>query len=255
MKILVMFGVLLTLCVGYPLQTFPQSKAPSSQQAGDCSVNITGNDNTASLVCTGVDAKLAEQVRAILNSTRRNENAAKDMSEKLDRIITQMDKQSIPPQVALRFVYPKSPLLVVVNQSTVIARSIALAFALWNMDLPDRDNPLPIPTNTFDWIKPHAESGPEDLFGIPSVAQLLKPGDRLFGSVSVGCAECARGRTYVVYIVWGESGWYSEVGNEQSGDLIVPIDFSKASRINYFKSLEAIPAESRTPIVDPRGKR
>ena len=56
------------------------------------------------------------------------------------------------PDVALRFVYPKSPALVLVNQSAVIARDIKWTVVLWNMDLPDRNDPLPIPVSTFDWI-------------------------------------------------------------------------------------------------------
>jgi hypothetical protein len=53
---------------------FSQTQGPVAQQAGDCSVNIAGNGNTASLICKGVDPKLAEQVRAILNGTRRSEH-------------------------------------------------------------------------------------------------------------------------------------------------------------------------------------
>jgi len=80
----------------------------------------------------------------------------------------------------------------------------------------------------------------------------LKEGNRLFGSASVVCPECARGRTYIVYIVWGDSGWFSEVENEKSGKIIIPPNFLKTSRIEYFKALEAaVPAQSRMAI----GKR
>jgi hypothetical protein len=90
MKLLAIPGLVLGL--SFPALTAAQEKGTTVQQAGDCSVNITGNNNTtASLVCNGIDPKLAEQVRAILNGTRRNENAVKEMSEKLDRIIRQMD--------------------------------------------------------------------------------------------------------------------------------------------------------------------
>jgi hypothetical protein len=71
---------------------FPQANTAIVQQAGDCSVNITGNSNsTASLVCNGIDPKLAERMGAILNGTRRNEAMAKEMSGKLERIMTEMD--------------------------------------------------------------------------------------------------------------------------------------------------------------------
>jgi hypothetical protein len=249
MKLFRILGVLLGLDTSL---VFSQAKAQVVQHAGDCSVNITGNNNTtASLVCNGVDPKLAEQVRAIINGTRRNESAVKEMSEKLDRIIKQMDQEAIPPVMALRFVYPKSPALLLINESQAIARDIKWEVALWNMDLPDRDDPLPIPASLFDWLRPHDEGGPQNLFDGPLVAPLLKRGDRLFGSASVVCPTCARGRTYIVYIVWGESGWFSEVENEQSGHLLIPPNFMKASRAEYFKFLEAAaPARSRTAIAE-----
>src|SRR5437867_4452348 len=83
--------------------------------------------------------------------------------------------------------------LVIVNSSGSLARDIKWIVVLWNMDLPDRDDPLPIPVSTFDWIKPHQEGGPQNLFSGANVAPLLKPGDRLFGSASVNCPNCVRG--------------------------------------------------------------
>jgi hypothetical protein len=153
------------------------------------------------------------------------------------------------PDVSLRFVYPKSPALVLVNNSEIIARDIKWVVVLFNMDLPDRDDPLPIPINTFDWLKPHTEGGPQNLFRSELVSPLLKPGNRLFGSASVTCPACARGRTYVVYIVWGEGGWFAELEDEKSGDIIIPRNFSKETRMKSFNELQdKVPAQSRIPI-------
>ena len=113
-----------------------------------------------------------------------------------------------PADVALGFVYPKSPALMIANLSDSLARDIKWTVVLWNMDLPDRNDPLPIPVSTFDWLKAREEGGPQDLFNGPLVAPLLKPGNRLFGSASADCPACARGRTYIVYIVWGQGGWF-----------------------------------------------
>lgn len=155
------------------------------------------------------------------------------------------------PEVALRFVSPKSPGLVIVNSSGSLARDIKWIVVLWNMDLPDRDDPLPIPVSTFDWIKPHQEGGTQNLFGGANVAPLLKQGDRLFGSASVNCPDCVRGRTYIVYIVYGEGGWVSEVENEKTGGLMIPHNVKKETREEYFKNLEAtVPNESRIPISE-----
>jgi hypothetical protein len=155
------------------------------------------------------------------------------------------------PDVALRFVHPKSPALVLVNQSAVLARDIQWFVLLWNMDLPDRDNPLPIPISEFRFLRPHEPSGPLNLFGSQGVPPLLKPGDQLLGSVGVICPECARGRTYIVYIVWGEGGWFSEVEHIKSGTPFEPLNsnFSKEGRIAHFNTLEIIASrQSKTPI-------
>jgi hypothetical protein len=199
---------------------------------------MNGNNNTASLVCTDLDPKLAEKLRAILVETRRNEVAVKEMSEKLDQIKTQMDKETIPPDVAMRLVYPQSPSLVLINRSGGVARDIKWSVVLWNMDLPGRQSPLPIPVSPFDWLKPSDESGPLNLFDGPLVAELLKPGNRLFGSATVNCPQCDRGRTYIVFIVWGQGGWFSEVDTEP-GKLIIPLEYSEAGRNSYFRSLES----------------
>lgn len=160
--------------------------------------------------------------------------------------------QSAPtgkPIVALRFVYPKNPALMIVNTSDWMARDIKWVVALWNMDLPERNDPLPIPVSTFDWIKPRDEGGPQNLFGSPLVSPLLKPGNRLIGSATVDCPECVNGKTYFVYIVWGSGGWYSEIEDEKSGKLIIPINFLKETREQYFKEIEAlVPEKSRIPI-------
>ena len=151
--------------------------------------------------------------------------------------------------MTLRFVYPKSPALILVNNSDAIAKNIKWSVALWNMDIPDRNDPLPIPVSTFDWIKPHDEGGPQNLFSSRIVSPLLKQGNRLFGSVALDCPECKRGRTYIVKITWDEGGWYSEIENGTPGKLLIPPNFLIESRIKYFKALEAaVPEQSRIPI-------
>ena len=153
------------------------------------------------------------------------------------------------PDVTLSFVYPDAPALMIENQSESLARDIKWFVALWNMDLPDRNDPLPIPVSIFDWLRPHSKGGPLDLFKSPLVAPLLNKGNRLFGSASVLCPECARGRTFIVYIVWGEGGWFSEIEHEKSGSVIMPSNFLKDTREAYFRQLEAsIPQSQRIPI-------
>jgi hypothetical protein len=155
------------------------------------------------------------------------------------------------PDVSLRFVYPKSPALMLMNSSDALARDIKWTVYLWNQDLPERDEPLPIPIGTFDWLKPNQKGGPQNLFGSATVAPLIKQGDHLFGSASVNCPTCSRGRTYIVYIVYGEGGWVAEVEREKSGNPFIPPNARKETREAYFKSLEeTTAAESRIPIAE-----
>jgi hypothetical protein len=152
------------------------------------------------------------------------------------------------PDVKLRFVYPNSPALVLINDSDVVARDIKWFVALWNIDLPSRDDPLPIPVSTFDWLQPNSVSGAQDLFYSPAVVSVLKPGNRLLGSASVSCPTCSRGRTYMVYITWDTNGWYAEVDDIQTGQVVIPSNFLKQTREQYIKLIEAVPTQSRTSI-------
>ncbi len=56
------------------------------------------------------------------------------------------------PDVALGFVYSKSPSLILINQSSVVARDIKWALAIWNTDLTDRTDP---PTYTHQNVRLH----------------------------------------------------------------------------------------------------
>ncbi len=240
--------ILMVLVLGAQL-ALAQANAPVTQQGGDCSINVDGSNNTVSLVCKSVDPKLAEQITAILRGTHNNEKATKEISGKLDQILKQMNKETVPPLVGLRFVGRKFPALQGINESNAIARDIRWQVVLWDMDHPSDINPLQIPGGTFDWLKPHDEGGPQNIF--QPVIPLLKAGDRLLGTASVNCPECSKGKTYIVYIVWGESGWFSEVSGED-GKVIVPRN-PETGRDAYFKLLEAAASEgSRIPIVDPQ---
>jgi pimeloyl-ACP methyl ester carboxylesterase len=160
-----------------------------------------------------------------------------------------LDTVKVKSDVTMRFIYARSPALVLVNPSEKMAENIKWAVEVWNMDLPGRNDPLPIPVQTFDFIRPHNEGGAQSIFSASITAGLVKPGNRLFGSASVDCPDCVQGHTYIVYIVWGEGGWFSEVPDEKLGRLITPRDFSAVTRAEYFKSLEVMAkAVSRMPI-------
>lgn len=98
MKTITFVGALMAFCLIGHSPLLAQVKSPTDQKAGDCSVNISGSRNTASLVCNGVDPTVARQIQAILSGTARNEAALKDLSEKLDRIINRVSDRRLTPQ-------------------------------------------------------------------------------------------------------------------------------------------------------------
>jgi len=162
---------------------------------------------------------------------------------------TQLSDESMP-DVNLRFVSPQFPKLVLANPSEHTASNIKWASALWNLDLKGRVAPLPIPIDTFDWIKPHKTSGPLNVCDRPAITRLLKHGDRVFGSVSVDCPQCARGKTYIVDIIWGEGGWFTEIQHEESGNLFIPAHVSSEGLANFVETwMKQIPIRFRVPIV------
>jgi hypothetical protein len=216
--------------------------AQNQQQAGDCSINVSGNGNSATLVCKRIDATLAKQIQTILNGTRQNTGELKELSAQLDQIIH-------PPQpdVFLKLVNPIEPMLVIVNPSIAVARDMKYAVELWNSARPDENDPLQIPTGSFDWLKGHSEGGPNKLF-TASIASSLKPGDKLYGSATVNCPACVRGRSYFVCIEWGKGGWMAET-DDPKGMIVVPAQNTREGRLAFFQAIEqTIPTNKRMVI-------
>jgi pimeloyl-ACP methyl ester carboxylesterase len=161
------------------------------------------------------------------------------------------------PDVAMRFVHPMSPMLVLENASGSIAREIKKTIAIWNADDlrtyiagSSGIDPLPIPISTFDVLRPHVSSGPEAIFQ-PSVNQgFVKAGNRLIGSIGVVCPTCSRGHSYFVCLTWGEGGWYAELSEQREGEVVVPKRITKANLDLYFRNIEQWPAPQRHVVKE-----
>jgi hypothetical protein len=164
--------------------------------------------------------------------------------------------------VTIALAFAEEPAVKLTNQSDVVAKSIKWTVVLWNLDdpkaysnptnpVPDLHEPLQIPIVTFDFLRPHTSSL-QNLFGSPLVSPHVKKGDRLFGSASAVCPDCARGHTIIAYIVFGQGGWYAELTEETSGNVIIPRRLTRGVVLDYFnKFTSEIPEANRIPITDP----
>jgi hypothetical protein len=134
------------------------------------------------------------------------------------------------PEVSLKFVYQKSPSLQIINDSGVLATNIKYGIAAWNLDYPDETMDfLPIPFSNLDLLPAKSASIPINIFQTPLVSPFVKIGSRIFGSASVTCPACSRGRTYWFYIEWGKGGWFSENAGVTNGNIVAPT-FSKDAK-------------------------
>jgi hypothetical protein len=125
----------------------------------------------------------------------------------------------VKPDLSIRLVYPNAFALIIHNDSTVLAREAKYWFGIWNLDHLDVHKNciiLPIPSAEADWIKPGETAGPVAVLSLPTVAPLIKPKDRLFGFIGLNCPECVSVRTYFVYAVSGEGGWYYRIPDGQT---------------------------------------
>ena len=158
------------------------------------------------------------------------------------------------PEVTLSFVGPKDPDIQIHNPSNVVAENIKWALAVWDVDNPSRHDPLPFPADTFDFLTPKGSSLPIALFSRPQIAPLVKSGDVIFGSATVSCPHCLRGRTFWIYIKLGSEGWYSEVKSVTNGGFVdlSPTPYLEDSVREFIKT---IPDHDRNPIQEVKRER
>jgi hypothetical protein len=83
--------VLLLFCLGSSV-AFSQGKQSVTQQSGSCSINNTGNNSTATLVCNSIDPKLAEQIKDIVDDSRRNKAELDQISKGVSLIQSELHK-------------------------------------------------------------------------------------------------------------------------------------------------------------------
>ena len=150
------------------------------------------------------------------------------------------------PEISLRLVTPESPSVVLVNDSQINAKEIKWGVVLWKCSNPTEFNPLRIPVQMFDWIKPGKLGGPEDIFS--QVSSQIKTGDLLCGSAFVDCPECTRGKTYLVSIKYGSGGWFSEWSGQNGGSPVLPKSTTPEGIQKFAGAIDSVPKKERIPI-------
>lgn len=154
------------------------------------------------------------------------------------------------PTPTLRLVYPSFPALIFQNRSKKVVKNIKWACGIWNVCLPNHVDPLPIRIQIFDFIRAGQDGGPQNLLN-PEALSLVKPGDQLVGSIAFTCPDCDSERVYVISIVWGKGGWYSELPQQKQGGLITPKLVTADGLKAFANDLERmVPSEKRVPISD-----
>ena len=98
----------------------------------------------------------------------------------------------IQPDIAARLVSKRELTVALVNVSPsgILVTDPKLTIAIWDLDLPDHDEPLPhgrLITRTFDrkWIRQEETFIVLRFTRVPEVAALIKTGHRLFGWIAV----------------------------------------------------------------------
>jgi hypothetical protein len=177
------------------------------------------------------------QTRLTDQSTRHQEDDDKRKLQAtinhLQKQVTDLSEKSIPklqgdvsglkpvktpmPDLRVRFVHPQEVAIAIDNSAHAgVADKPKYGVALIDLDNLGADF-LRIPTQMGDYIRPGDFWGPNQFMGIDAVKTVVKPGDRVFGSVSVSCPHCVKSRGYWLFIKVGDGGWYAEQEGEPKG--------------------------------------
>jgi len=156
------------------------------------------------------------------------------------------------PDITMRLVDPESPAIQIINTSNAVAHTVRYSSFLFNIDANNHDESLlKVPTSGPDFIRPHSVDGlPSVLFGSLALPY-LKAGDRIFGTISLLCPECKRGRTFLIFIVWEKGGWFSELTDIDDGKGYLPPKGQKYWNVDVVNQItDSIPTSSRIEIKD-----
>ena len=154
------------------------------------------------------------------------------------------------PDVVLQFVNPTDPGLVFENPSDALVREVSWVALLFDLDSTDPAKMIEFRPAPLDWLPAHGYSFPLQLKSSLLADPPLKVGDRVYGSVVVGCPTCGRAHTYLLALQWGVSGWSAEITSLRNGQYAHPPAFTAEGLLHFAQAINAaVPPSRRVPLV------
>jgi hypothetical protein len=135
-------------------------------------------------------------------------------SQQLRLLQQQWARELEQPDIQAILVYPNEPSIILRNVSKVKpVRTALYQIVLFNVDKPVGNRLALVSTvaTSVDFIPPEDRYLPTRLSLMPAAGDPAPvKGDRLFGYLSVSCADCKKHRAYWVLMKYEEDGWYCE---------------------------------------------
>jgi len=154
----------------------------------------------------------------------------------------------VKPDISLRIVNPQAMSIVVVNDSKAIIRDARYSFIVWNLEA-DKADSFPIIDRTADWIRPTEFIYPESFLSPAQISSFVKNGDRLIGIADAGCPDCLRTKSYWVYLIHGQGGWFAESPENKYPNIRQVSKLIPQIRKNPESFFRDIPQDARIPIA------
>ena len=198
--------ILITLpCCG---QTPPLGKAETT---GPCSPAVSGNNNQFTMNCKGIDKEQGQKMLAILNKILANQLDPAAVTAKLDEILKVINPAK--PDLAFVIVNPEAPWLILWPLHST-ALSVKADPLLWDIDREDGSTAsLFVNEAKYDWIRPDQHGGPTALLHPDDLRNVVKPGHRIVGYITIACPNCERTLVCWVYFIYGQKGWFMDVSS------------------------------------------
>ncbi len=192
-----------------------QKVLEGSRQALDAVVQgLSKQQNTLEKARDALDSS----VRTAIAQQRLLGQSVTNSEQQLHILKAQWERELEQPDVHAQLVYPFGPAIIVSNSSKVKpVRQGLYELIMLNIDRPrngDAFQWVSTVATPIDFIPPEGSYLPAALNLHLDPNEPLVKGNRLFGYLSISCADCASRRAYWVLIKWGEEGWYREAKDD-----------------------------------------